>query len=414
VAVEAAELRLVWPAELFAAEASALLDAGADDDSLAGLLAEAFFGGRGEQLLLETAVAHPQPDLVELDESVWGGVADTLRRMAHPRRATAALVQRLARDADRLPVHIPRSLFRERQRSVSGEVLSVEACTDRLAKLLGELVHLGYFEGAFGSTCSDSDDDSNVAGQRWLAERLDLHDIALWPLHAWADGSPVVGSVHRAWAEDVLFDVLEALDEVVARPRQRHWHSYHREWDYSGYSRTAGQAVYRWRVNELLDRSTLNLRLAVEGHDAGLLVQATDLSRQDLLVRTLGTPALSDRDDVAHAVQLFRSRAATREARRSAVVALAGVLERRRAHTKAVLRRRDEGALFQLANEFDLRHRDPAQRNDYDDAFLDWVFWWYLATIELTDRLLTRPADSRRRDPHPDPERQGDTSGRRS
>jgi len=26
----------------------------------------------------------------------------------------------------------------------------------------------------------------------------------------------------------------------------------------------------------------------------------------------------------------------------------------------------------------------------YDPVFLDWVFWWYLATIELTDRLLRR------------------------
>jgi hypothetical protein len=23
-------------------------------------------------------------------------------------------------------------------------------------------------------------------------------------------------------------------------------------------------------------------------------------------------------------------------------------------------------------------------------VFLDWIFWWYLATIELTDRLLYR------------------------
>lgn len=31
-----------------------------------------------------------------------------------------------------------------------------------------------------------------------------------------------------------------------------------------------------------------------------------------------------------------------------------------------------------------------AQRSAYDPVFLDWIFWWYLATIELTDRLLYR------------------------
>jgi hypothetical protein len=39
---------------------------------------------------------------------------------------------------------------------------------------------------------------------------------------------------------------------------------------------------------------------------------------------------------------------------------------------------------------FDLRHRNDKQHSDYDPAFRDWVFWWYLATVELTNRLLDR------------------------
>ncbi len=26
----------------------------------------------------------------------------------------------------------------------------------------------------------------------------------------------------------------------------------------------------------------------------------------------------------------------------------------------------------------------------YDEAFLDWIFWWYLGTVELTNRLINR------------------------
>jgi hypothetical protein len=52
----------------------------------------------------------------------------------------------------------------------------------------------------------------------------------------------------------------------------------------------------------------------------------------------------------------------------------------------------DEGALFQIANGFAVRHRKDNQRTDYDPVFLDWLFWWYLATIELTDRILARQA----------------------
>jgi hypothetical protein len=34
----------------------------------------------------------------------------------------------------------------------------------------------------------------------------------------------------------------------------------------------------------------------------------------------------------------------------------------------------------------------PDKKGDYDPVFLDWVFWWFLGTFELTDRLLARQA----------------------
>ncbi|MGW1616541.1 hypothetical protein ACWCQZ_45340 [Streptomyces sp. NPDC002285] len=40
------------------------------------------------------------------------------------------------------------------------------------------------------------------------------------------------------------------------------------------------------------------------------------------------------------------------------------------------------GALFEIANRYDLR-----QRGDYGEPFLDWIFWWYLATVELANRI---------------------------
>ena len=57
---------------------------------------------------------------------------------------------------------------------------------------------------------------------------------------------------------------------------------------------------------------------------------------------------------------------------------------------KKELLSKDEGALFQIANQFDIRHRGADQQRDYEEAYLDWIFWWYLGTVELTDRLLAR------------------------
>lgn len=91
--------------------------------------------------------------------------------------------------------------------------------------------------------------------------------------------------------------------------------------------------------------------------------------------------------DVRHAIALYRSRDASPESKRSAIFNLGRVLEERRALIKDQLGK-DEGALFEIANRFDLRHRRADQRGEYDEAFLDWIFWWYLGTVELTNELI--------------------------
>jgi hypothetical protein len=70
------------------------------------------------------------------------------------------------------------------------------------------------------------------------------------------------------------------------------------------------------------------------------------------------------------------------------------VLEERRELLKGVLYTGDEGALFEIANRFAIRHEDQRQKSEYDPVFLDWIFWWYLATIELTDRVIARDGTS--------------------
>ena len=95
-------------------------------------------------------------------------------------------------------------------------------------------------------------------------------------------------------------------------------------------------------------------------------------------------------NSVEHGIALFRKRGVTREDKRSACVALALVLEDRRRLLKEEMLRKDEGMLFKIANEFDIRHRDGKQYDNYGDEFFDWIFWIYLSTIELTNRVIAR------------------------
>ena len=132
------------------------------------------------------------------------------------------------------------------------------------------------------------------------------------------------------------------------------------------------------------------LRLPGSGEDQGRLVEVFDDGRTALLAEVLERARPDAAARVHHAVALFRRRGATDEDKRSALITLAGILEERRQLIKAELVSADKGALFQIANKFAIRHQNSQQLGDYDPAFLDWVFWWYLATVELTNRIITR------------------------
>lgn len=122
--------------------------------------------------------------------------------------------------------------------------------------------------------------------------------------------------------------------------------------------------------------------------DLGRLVAVTDDARSALVHRALNDSAPDITTRIRHAIALFRGRDTTVESKRSAIVTLARITEERRALIKDQIGKPDEGALFEIANRYGLRHRKADQRGDYDEAFLDWIFWWYLATVELTNRLI--------------------------
>jgi hypothetical protein len=79
--------------------------------------------------------------------------------------------------------------------------------------------------------------------------------------------------------------------------------------------------------------------------------------------------------------------------RRDAVRDLADVLEFLRPKLKVVLAKKDEAALFEIANNFGIRHHNAGQTTDYDKGiWYSWIFYFYLATIHAVIRLIERDA----------------------
>lgn len=295
--------------------------------------------------------------------------------MKNPSNSTAvSWLAELAEVADRLPTQErPRPYWSQRLVGVvSPQPATLGATARRIRALILELSDEHFFAEVLGFSCVDDHGEAPSTPQQELERRV---------------GKPHLYSADpESWTEEDLCDYIEVFHDLAARPTKGWHHSYLGcGWHPTQFSRKSGQALYRWRVNELLG-SSLGLRLSESGEDVGRMVRLLPEELGTLVDEAVGGLG-GTRDEIAHAVALFRSRSGTRQERRSAIIALAAVLEQRRSLLKAHLLSKDEGALFQIANEYDLRHRRADQRTDYGDHFLDWIFYWYLATIHLTDRI---------------------------
>ena len=360
---------LVWPPELLSAEAKRLLarprlSRGAVDL----LLREAF---RDESAAEDfSSVPGSSPS----DGDPWDP--------APPPRSLPDMLAELADSAHRIRrSSAPRLYWPQRHgRQEPGPYLNAPDARRGFASLVGELERQGYLDQVFPRPCVDDHYEADRDPAAELEKRLGI--AGLWPLDP------------DTWDDSTFYGLIEIYHDLVARPRERHFHDYGGcGWHYSSFSVTAGREVYRWRANELLQAAGISHRLADSGEDEGRLVASFDDGRSMLLADAFDHSQLGTETRVRHAIALFRRRGATGEDKRSALITLAGVLEERRQLIKTELTSADEGALFHIANKFAIRHQNKQQLAGYDPAFLDWVFWWYLSTVELTNRIIIRQHD---------------------
>ena len=91
------------------------------------------------------------------------------------------------------------------------------------------------------------------------------------------------------------------------------------------------------------------------------------------------------------AIIKFRRHGSSLDDRRQAVRDLADVLEYLRPNLKTLLSKKDEADLFNIANNFGIRHHNEKQKTNYDTAiWLSWMFYFYLSTIHVVLRKIER------------------------
>ncbi|MBL7500968.1 hypothetical protein I6A84_02320 [Frankia sp. CNm7] len=366
------DYQLVWPRTLFKEEASRLLNKRqlTDwNDRCEFLLEDAFVRGYA---------GGPAVDFRELEEPGYGygssapRSAQALTRKQDFLRGLMTSAGELSEDP---PPRVP--YWRERMGGPHRPAhMSADALARQYVDLVRELEVSGYFARRFGTDCVDNPYDPSPAH---LIEG-EFGQPTTWPI------DPELLAADR----ENIFQMIEVLHDLVARPQRRDLHSYNGcGWHHHEFDLGSGRAVYRWRVNSLLRRADVPYRLADDGADVGRLVGVTDDARAQLVQSLLARDTSEQDEQVRHAISLFRGREAGRHQKRSAVAALALVIEERRhgVLTEA-LAKSDRGALFDIANNFHIRHQGAKQKRDYDDFYLDWIFWLYLSTVELINCIV--------------------------
>lgn len=237
-----------------------------------------------------------------------------------------------------------------------------------------------YFQEAFGYYCVDAGHVDGTLGSDIEAQfLLHLRKGNLWPIQ----------EKITDYSEDDLFDVIEFLHDLISKPTDGDYHSYSQcGWHYSVFDSATGRQEFRTQVNRLLvdykegyELSEQNEILALAEPGLEYLLEASIPSQDTENVKS----------KVAAAILKFRRYRASIDDRHAAIRDLVDVLEFLRPQVKDVLKTKDEGDLFNLANNFGIRHHNDKQKTDYDKAiWYSWMFYYYLATIHTVIRLIDK------------------------
>ena len=193
--------------------------------------------------------------------------------------------------------------------------------------------------------------------------------------------------------EEHIFEVLEFLHDHVSRPGKMVEMTSETGFnysDYDGYDERAGRAEFRKEVNAFLGDYKSGFELTKEGI---ILALGADGLQHILDADIVPYDEVNVDSKVRNAIIKWRNRRLSLEEKKAAIRELADVFEwlKKTKELAKILDRKDDSAIFELANNFALRHHNPSQKTNYDQAiWYSWIFHFYLATYHAVIRLLIK------------------------
>ncbi len=238
----------------------------------------------------------------------------------------------------------------------------------------------GYFQEYFGIDCTDGFQPGKCGNMdSYLLRKIRKEN--LFP----------ISKYHNRYTEDDIFDMIEFLFDHISEPVEAsgHYHSWNDCGNhYSDFKEGSSKQEYLMDVNDYLK----DYKDGFELSDEGEILQLPDEHMESILKAE--TPIIDEENinsRIDAAVKKFRLRSSSFTERRHAISDLASVFEFLKPQIQKVLNKKDESDLFQIANNFGIRHHNRKQKIEYDQAiWLSWMFYFYLATIHAALRLIEK------------------------
>ncbi len=247
---------------------------------------------------------------------------------------------------------------------------------DLFLRVYNQLESEGYFTQAFGFWCIDDDHVEGLVKDVELEMLLSIRKKNLWPISQYA----------LSYTEDDFLDVIEFLYQHVSKPIDGTMHSYGgcgMHWE--TFNKKDGQAVFIEKINTVLG----HYKNKYELDTGGQVLSKPEKGFEQIFKADVPSDDHNIVDRINVATTQFRRHGSTIDDRRQAVRDLADVLEYLKPKVKQLLSNKDEQDLFNIANNFGVRHHNDKQKTSYDSAiWLSWMFYFYLSTIHVVLRKI--------------------------
>lgn len=236
----------------------------------------------------------------------------------------------------------------------------------------------GYFQEAFGYDCVDAGEVPGKLGADIEAQMLrKLRKPNLWP----------IDQKSEQYSEDDVFDVIEFLYDHISKPLDGYHHTYSGcGWHYQTFNKEDGRREFRTEINDLLK----DYKEGFELSESGEILALSDKGLENLLIADIPSCDPENIENrLNNAILKFRRYRSSVDDRRDAIRDLADILEFLRPKLNSVITKGDESDLFNIANNFGIRHHNDSQKTDYEKSiWYSWIFYYYLATIHAVLRLI--------------------------